>query len=206
MENFLQVRLLPFDDDLNIASVACAAKQSEILSAKSEASAREKYAAWKTLENAASEIFSVSPEQISFSRTEYGKWCAEGFFFSLSHTSNFVAVALSNLPVGVDCESRCAFEKKASNGRLNAAKLLDRILTQEEKKSGSFSPERLLEVWTKKEAAFKYAGKGAYSPKELPIASFADKTATFECGDVVCAVCSDAVELLQVRLATQKDL
>ncbi len=75
-------------------------------------------------------------------RTASGKPVLPDGFFSLTHSGNFLAVAIGKEPVGLDAERRTARKTDAISKRL----------TEEERK------EDLLELWTAKEAFVKYRG------------------------------------------------
>ena len=82
------------------------------------------------------------------------------FFASISHSKDFVAVALSSAPVGIDIEA---------NGRASK-KLVDRVATDEEKayiyvksEGENLTAEeqkRFLQIWTAKEAYVKLKEEG----------------------------------------------
>ncbi len=73
--------------------------------------------------------------------------------FSLSHTKDAVACAVSDSPIGVDVQEKRAF----------SSRLADRICSEEEKAalSRAENPDEMLTaLWTKKEALAKKTGKG----------------------------------------------
>lgn len=76
-----------------------------------------------------------------------GKWVADNCYLSLSHTDDYVAAAVSDLPVGVDIERT---NRKLAKG------LYDRIACGKEKALYA-APDntQLLQLWTAKEAVFK---------------------------------------------------
>ena len=78
-----------------------------------------------------------------------GKWVADNYYLSLSHTDGYVAAVVSDLPVGVDIERT---NRKLAKG------LYDRIVCGKEKALYA-APDntQLLQLWTAKEAVFKQA-------------------------------------------------
>ena len=82
--------------------------------------------------------------------------------FNLSHSSNTIAVSVSDDPVGIDIE-----KLKAADFRI-----AQRFFTPREwsyiSKSNQSSDNRFFEIWTKKEAYVKYTGKGL----SIPLHSF----------------------------------
>ncbi|MBR7132596.1 MAG: 4'-phosphopantetheinyl transferase superfamily protein [Clostridia bacterium] len=79
---------------------------------------------------------------------------ADNFHFSISHSGNAVAVAVSSSPLGLDIEIL-----KPAN-----LKIADRFFTQAENAYIFDSPtdtnRRFFEIWTKKEAVIKQSGMG----------------------------------------------
>lgn len=75
-----------------------------------------------------------------------------GRYYSVSHTSDFTAVAFATFPVGVDIEGRI---------RDDAAADLAWTLSHEERTElGDIAGERLTQIWTTKEASGKALGTG----------------------------------------------
>ncbi len=95
-----------------------------------------------------------------FYTDEKGKPYLEGneFYFSISHSGEFVACAVSRRPVGIDIE-----KKRTVN-----LPLIKRVCTEEElsfvlsdsKSTDSSVCERFLRIWCLKEAFLKYTGDG----------------------------------------------
>lgn len=73
--------------------------------------------------------------------------------FSLSHTKNAVACAVSDCPVGIDAQEKLAY----------SSRLAQRICSQEEGAALENAKDKdlaLTALWTKKEALAKRSGKG----------------------------------------------
>ena len=88
-------------------------------------------------------------------RTRFGRpyWENSSWHFSISHTKNMVACALSDSPVGLDCETIRSVDPK----------VLKRILGKGEREwvQSQADPNlAFLQIWTMKEAYGKYTGKG----------------------------------------------
>ena len=56
---------------------------------------QQRYFVWKLLEYALQHSLGLEMKNLHFSRTENGKWICEECYFSLSHTQDAVAVAVS---------------------------------------------------------------------------------------------------------------
>lgn len=91
-----------------------------------------------------------------FSYNEHGKPFLSNhpdLFFSISHCNTAVAVGLSKLPLGIDIEDVTRYKKNVAAYVSNDDEL--------KKINGSEHPEfSFIELWTKKEAVFKYNGTG----------------------------------------------
>lgn len=135
---------------------------------------REKYYAWKLLEYGLQRSLGLKIQDLTFTKGENGQYLTEKAKFSISHSKNALAVAVSRAAVGVDIEK--------ADAQCNAA-MLERILAPGET-GGAF-----VKLWTAKEALFKQAGEGTFDPAAWNTAqggfvSF-DKTLAGE-GYVVC--------------------
>ena len=93
---------------------------------------------------------------------EHGKPYFEGrndLFFSVSHCRGAVAVAVHDEEVGVDIEEISRYRESLENYVLSEEE--SREYGVESREYGVGSREgRFIEIWTKKEAAFKYYGTG----------------------------------------------
>ena len=133
------------------------ARRKEIDSVTDEKLAESKIKTWNLLNFAVSHGLNKNPCNVKFTKNEYGKWEANGFYFSLSHTVGAVAVAVSDIPCGVDAEKISSFKQKCENEKY-ALSLAERI---GEKYVDS---NDLLKKWTGKESVYKAEGKGWFSP------------------------------------------
>lgn len=127
------------------------ARQEEIDDCKNEKVKREKYYVWKLLEYALQRSFGYKLQNQNFHKTARGKWECENCFFSLSHSKNAVAVALSRKNVGVDIEFY---------DPTRLLPLADKLLNENERTLYEATPneqkaEFLLRKWTEKESIFK---------------------------------------------------
>ena len=149
----------PVDDD----KIAPAARAKETESCSNPAVREQKYYVWKLLEHALMRTFGLNIGKLNLRKLSSGKWECDECCFSLSHSGDVVAVAVSRKPVGVDIE-------KCDPSRFTPA-LADKILTDAEKKqSDGLSGNRgewLNALWTKKEAIFKQSGASTFAPTQV---------------------------------------
>jgi phosphopantetheinyl transferase len=139
-------------------------RKREIERVRSERARAEKIAVWQLLEVALQSTYSLSLQQAELYK-KHGKWNSRKCYLSLTHSDGLVAVALSNVPVGVDLETKAHFSTTARNGE---EKFLKKICTAHEAQliaqHNSLSP---IELWTRKESLFKREGKGFFIPSQI---------------------------------------
>ncbi len=110
-----------------------------------------------------SEKLGVPIESIVIKTDENGKPFAQGLdiHFNISHSSDLVICALNDKPIGVDIEEI----REVKN------KLIDFVCTENEKsfvQNSEFEkPKRFFEIWTAKEAYFKFLGSGITDIKSI---------------------------------------
>lgn len=148
-----------------------ALRQEEIAGCKNLAVKRQKYAVWRLLEYGLKRSFGYDAARLSFIREAGGKWRCDGCEFSLSHSKNAVAAALSRKPVGVDIEAADAIKDE---------RLVKKILTAKESAAyarlSAGREEFLLRRWTEKESLFKRAGGKSFRPSKTETEGQALKT------------------------------
>ena len=114
--------------------------------------------------------FGYKISNLTFTKTEKGKWLCDKCYFSISHSHDLVVVAISKKPIGVDCE----LLEKPKDG------VIERVLTTREKKNLSSDGDfkKLLTVWSKKESIFKKCGEGSFYPSKIDTTKYqlAEKT------------------------------
>ncbi|MBQ9807119.1 MAG: lecithin retinol acyltransferase family protein [Clostridia bacterium] len=175
--------------------LSCAVREKEINAVNNPTLKSEKYYAWKLLEYALERSFGMKASNLTFTKTDTGKWITEKCAFSLSHSAGAVAVAVSRASVGVDIETSRPF----SNDRL-----ADKILTEGEHcLYKQIAPEEqaafLLEKWTGKEALFKKEGKKIFSPEQYDTLAGGLHTQTLTLAEktYVLSVATDTPEVLR---------
>ena len=87
-------------------------------------------------------------DSFNIKRTENGKPYTEGVEFSLSHTDGLTVCAVSDSPVGVDCEKVRSVNSKE--------KIISRFLNETVK---TISDEEFFQKWTAFESRVKYYGE-----------------------------------------------
>lgn len=201
MKDFLKVYVSRIPPEVVITDVIPEIRNKEIQNCKSEMVKKERFWAWKVLEESLKKE-NLSIEELNLQKLGNGKWVSDKIYFSLTHSHGMVGVAVSSHPVGVDLETWMDFEKK--NYKLE--NMIKKFCTEEELKKYPDASEkrRFLELWTQKEAAFKEnpAEEGFYS-KNIELISeklftkydFLEET---EYCISVCSVLKDMIKKIQV--------
>lgn len=163
---FLRIYTANIPSHVLVRGVFPSLRTDEISSCHSLKAQKEKYCAWKLLEYAFLHASGKKMEEISFTKLANGKWECDFCYFSLSHSHNAVAVALSDSPVGVDIEKLAPIK----NPKGVAKKILTETETQEYGRLAlceNAANEFLLETWTKKESLFKTGEYPQFIPNRI---------------------------------------
>ncbi|MBR2620785.1 MAG: lecithin retinol acyltransferase family protein [Clostridia bacterium] len=150
----------------SVKPLTYAEREREIADVSNEKTKAEKYFVWKLLEYALERTFGKKLKKLTVIKNENGKWECPDFAFSLSHSHNAVAVALSRKALGVDIERIAAVKSGVEN----------KILTAREKDEFSALPieeknRYLLEKWTQKESVFKSLNQPVFHPEHIETAN-----------------------------------
>ena len=133
-----------------MGTIRCKERIREIEPCNNEDVKKQKFYAWVLLENVAKKL-GFLPENLQFKKLENGKWVCNEFEFSISHSKNFVVVAIDKGKIGVDIQVDID---------LNEENFAKKILTKNEYLSYNNLKEVekhtfLLEKWTQKESVYK---------------------------------------------------
>ena len=167
----VHVYIAKFPFPVDSEKVVPRARETEIESCSNLKVRQQKYYVWKLLENALMRSFGLKIGKMNIAKQDSGKWVCDECCFSLSHSEDYVAVAVSRKPVGVDIE-RCdesrftdALSEKAASSR-----------EREELRRGG--QEKLAALWTRKEAIFKQSGGNLFQPKDIETSQYSTVTKT----------------------------
>ena len=197
----LDVYLSAIPATVTVGDVFPKARAKEIGNCTNEKVRIQKYWAWRILELAVKTSIRKPIASVRFTKTANGKWIADGFEFSITHTDGMVAVAVSNAPVGIDAERVTAFHEKWADKNMSDA-LTAKILTSDER--APETTDELLLLWTKKESAYKRLGKGKFSPKKIRTES--GTYAVKHVDGCLITVCSDRLNAMNVYLTDGNDI
>ena len=149
-------------------------RREEIASCKNARVKREKGAAFALLRLALFHALGLRIEDSDLKKLPSGKWVCSQCFFSLSHSREGVAVAVSDKAVGID-------RAEADDGRFTQ-RLYEKIATPSERKRYGIQPEKetVAALWTKKESLFKEEGGKVFLPAEIDTVGRACTTFTLK--------------------------
>lgn len=157
----LDVYVAAIPDDCDFETVLPTARRKEIASCSNLSVKKQKYAVWKLLEYALKRTFGYDIRKLQFVKGDNGKWTTSACEFSLSHSNQAVAVALSRKSVGLDIEAIAAVKDELSTRILN-----DDELTVYSALSGD-KDEYLSRKWTEKESLFKKSNEKSFCPSKI---------------------------------------
>jgi phosphopantetheinyl transferase len=152
--------------DISVSEVFPPERNEEIAGVGNEQLRLEKYWSWKTLEYALFRSFGYRLCDLKFSKSKNGKWTCDKCFFSIACAGGYVAVAVSNMEIGVAAEEVGAFEEKCLDGRFFDSEK-KRIVGKKE--PCPQTPFELLMLRTQKESVFKRNAKKNLRPVKIQV-------------------------------------
>ena len=156
--------------------LSCVERQNEIESISNERVRREKYYVWRLLEYAIKNSLGADASRLCFTKGKNGKWYCGGFEFSISHSGDALAVALSDKPVGIDVERIRVRNAERMSGYCLTQNELEAYLSVCE----DSRDEWLIRMWCVKEAIFKFQDKDSYIPAKIEVSDFFSDISSFE--------------------------
>ena len=194
-KRFLYVFVGAIPEGEDIPEVASVLRREYLSRLSNPKRARESAYVWRLLELGVERTLGLSPDGVSYREDASGRWEADGFYTSLSHTSGACAAAISDSPVGVDIELIRQLRAESFPRRT----LTESEYSEYEAKDGVGRVEFLVRKWTEKESAFKAGATDSFIPRsvtsDLPIYS-----QTLEMSDsrYALSVCSESLDMLSI--------
>ena len=161
IEELVDVYVAEMPAEGEMPPLSCALRQQDIDGVSNPDLRRQKYYVWRLLEYALQHSFGLTEQDVTF-RKEGGRYLCDRACFSLSHSGNGLAVAVSRAAVGVDLERATARDiDRLSRRVLNEAETaIYDALPPEEREPFFFR------AWTAKEALFKTTGQDVFAPPQ----------------------------------------
>ncbi len=145
--------------------------KKELTKVSNESVRNQKISAYGLLKYAVEKSLGTNENFKKFKKLKNGKPVCENYKFSISHSNELIAVAVSKCEVGVDIE-----EVKPNQN-------IELLKSSMRAKDEEFQAENLSDVigiWTKKEAVYKYKGENVFNPKEINHNEINTKTIQFD--------------------------
>ena len=168
------IAILPKEEPLGALSVT--ERQNEIGRVSNERVRREKFYVWKLLEAALEKSLGLSCDGLDFYKDKNGKWHCSACNFSLSHSHDALAVAVSDGDVGIDVELMKIKRPERASGYI----LTPTELEEYRGLPDGSEEEYLVAKWCQKEAAFKLLGGDVYKPSAIELDEFCFDTRRIE--------------------------
>ena len=193
----LDVYIARIPDGKKLAPLYPKQRDKEVRSVKNEEVRKHKYYAWRLFEHALLKTFAYDIKKLEFTKAESGKWSCPSCEFSISHSGELVAVALSRKPVGVDIQVQKA---------LISSTFEDRMLTEKERQTlTALDDEKkrqteLIKLWTIKESIFKTFNSDKYIPAEIETSDYETYSETVDVDGVTyhLAVCGSDISKIRI--------
>ena len=162
------VYVAKFDLDVEVQPVQPAIRNQAIERCADALTRRQRFCVWRLLDYALKEHCGKGVDGFNFDVDTNGKWTSNApAHFSLSHSNNVVAVALSAHNVGVDIEAVGSFADRASDEAFVCRVLNDAERQVLECCEPSSRDQQLAMFWTRKESVFKLDGGTHFIPKNI---------------------------------------
>jgi phosphopantetheinyl transferase len=174
-------------------------RQKEIDSVTNIKVKEQKYFVWKLLSVSLNHLFGLDIKQFNMRKKPSGKWVSKDIYFSLSHSKNVVAVAISCEPVGVDLQAMVDLRGKLENKALTKKEKQEFNLLQEEQKQ-----EYLITKWAQKESVFKMKNRLVFKPSKIQASSYSLLNHTFTVGDQNFVLCTSGKNLSGARICEKQ--
>ena len=165
-------------------------RQQELDGVTDEKLKRQKLTTWTLLKTALKRSFGYDFDEVQLTHLDNGKWVCDKAWFSLSHTDDYAIVAVSDAAVGVDAENKQSFADRWKDEKARNA-FAKRIVAQGE----ACDVSNLLELWIKKESAYKLDGHGSFKPSSIN--TDAINYVVREYNGAVIAVCGESLNAVR---------
>jgi phosphopantetheinyl transferase (holo-ACP synthase) len=193
----LDVYLARIPEDKKLAHLYPKERDKEVRAVKNEQVRKHKYYAWRLLEHALLKTFAYDIKKIEFTKAESGKWLSKDLEFSISHSGDLVAVAVSKKAVGVDIQVQKSLSSSTFEGRMLTEKERGHLASLDDEKERQ---TELIKLWTIKESIFKTFNSDKYIPAEIETSDYETHSETVDVNGVTyhLAVCGSDISKIRI--------
>ena len=172
-------------------------RYKEVRAVKNDEVRKHKYFAWKLLEYALMHSFAYDITKLELTKSPSGKWVSPSCEFSITHSGDLVAVAVSKKPVGVDIQVQ---------KDVLSSSFAERMFTKDEQEALALLPDdqarknELLNLWAQKESIFKTFNSYKYIPAEIETSDYKTHSETVDVDGVTyhIAVCGSDISKIRI--------
>ncbi len=194
-KRFLYVFIGAIPEGEDIPEVASVLRREYLSRLSNPKRARESAYVWRLLELGVERTLGLSPDAVNYRRDTVGRWEADGFCLSISHTEGVCAAAISDSPVGVDIELIRHLRAESFPRRT----LTESEYAEYEAKEGVGRVEFLIRKWTEKESAFKAgAADRVVQPGQTVNIPVRSERVELLGGSYSLSVCSESLDMLSI--------
>jgi 4'-phosphopantetheinyl transferase len=121
------------------------------------------------------------------------------FYFNISHSRSLLAVAVSNGNIGIDCEEISKIRNV----------IVEKRFTIVEKEYICESGENFTNIWTRKEAYFKFTGEGIlgnFQAVDTLSPPYSDLLSTKKYGNYIVSLCCENPVEAKVEVINENDI
>lgn len=198
-DNKIYVYVDTFSKNQIIDSVYPPERDDEIKGCSNAKTRLEKFCVWKLLQFGLKNSLGYNVEDLQFYKSDNGKWFCDKCYFSLSHSKNAVAVAISSVPVGIDIQLITPPKRFIENKILNSEELSEfNLLKQSE------ITEYLILKWCEKESLFKAEGENNFLTYAKLPSTFKTQTSKIILNDLPYALSVAAKNVDDIKYVIQK--
>ena len=193
----LDVYIARIPDGKKLAPLYPKQRDKEVRSVKNEEVRKHKYYAWRLFEHALLNTFAYDIKKLEFTKAESGKWCSPSCEFSISHSGELVAVAISRKPVGVDIQVQKELISSTFEDRMLTEKERQTLTALDDEKERS---AQIIKLWATKESIFKTFNSDKYIPAEIETSDYETYSEAVDVDGVTyhLAVCGSDISKIRI--------
>ena len=172
-------------------------RYKEVRAVKNDEVRKHKYFAWKLLEYALMHSFAYDITKLELTKSPSGKWVSPSCEFSITHSGDLVAVAVSKKPVGVDIQVQ---------KDVLSSSFAERMFTKDEQEALALLPDdqarknELLNLWAQKESIFKTFNSDKYIPAEIETSDYKTHSETVDVDGVTYHIAVCGLDISKIRI------
>ncbi len=193
----LDVYVARIPESYKIKSLYPKQRNKEVRSVKNDEVRKHKYFAWKLLEYALMQTFAYDIGKLEITKSPSGKWISPSCEFSITHSGDLVAVAVSRKPVGIDLQVQ---------KDILSSTFIERMFTENEQEKllqltdETARLQRVLNLWAQKESIFKTFNSDKYIPAEIETSDYDVYNESFDADGLIYHLAVAGSDISKIRI------